>query len=186
MLALSASKRGESAGMVTLTTVLCSNVQCCLSRATEGPVHAKFLLDFGIYPSMPAVSSEMAWFHEEKIQRLHLGSTKIQNIPYQYDFQWSTTEWTCANQDTGCCALQQIFHFFLERFLAKKLKRQWLSCKCQTFSEDKEIVRHFFRAELVAHCSLRNWERCLSDRHFRGSSTKPRIEEKLAYSGWYS
>ena len=55
MLALSASKRGESAGMVTLTTVL-----CCLSRATEGPVHAKFLLDFGIYPSMPAVSSEMA------------------------------------------------------------------------------------------------------------------------------
>ena len=75
MLALSASKRGESAGMVTLITVL-----CCLSRATEGPVHAKFLLDFGIYPSMPAVSSEMARFHEEKIQRLHLGSTKIQYI----------------------------------------------------------------------------------------------------------
>ena len=59
-------------------------------------------------------------------------------------FQWSTTEWTCANEDTGCCALQQIFHFFLERFLAKKLKRQWLSCKCQTFSEDKGIVCQFF------------------------------------------
>ena len=54
------------------------------------------------------------------------------------------------------------------------------------FRKTRKLFVNFFRAELVAHCSLRNWERCLSDRHFKGSSTKPRIEEKLAYSGWYS